>query len=163
MKTVKLMPFMLIIWIAALFSACAANTGEPTKSTETSTNHAASDYEFPDESGFALSADIAQSEVQAGEDIVIQCSLKNETGANCHILHGPNTISYVYNGEGEIMNAIGIEEDLPAGAEITRTITVPATDSGTIIVTAEFTVLENRYSENGRDYHYQITFKITVK
>lgn len=154
---------MLILWIAALFSACAANTGTPTKSTETSTNYAASDYEFPEESGFVLSADIAQSKVQAGVDIVIQCSLKNETGADCHILHGPNTISYVYNGEGEIMNAIGVLEDFAAGAEITRKITVPATDSGTIIVTAEFTVLENRYSETGRDYHYQKPFEITVE
>ena len=163
MKAVKIIPFLLIMIIASALSACAANTGEPAGNTEISTNSNISGYEFPDESGFVFSADIEQSEVQAGDNIVIPCSLKNETGSVCYIMHGSDTISYAYNGEEEIMNAIGVEENFADGAEITRTVTVPATDSGTLTVTAEFTVLENEYSETSKEYHYQKTFEITVR
>lgn len=37
MKTVKIMPFLLMMMIAAALSACAANTGDPVDNTEIST------------------------------------------------------------------------------------------------------------------------------
>lgn len=165
MKKIIINIFIAIVCLFSmiLLCSCSSEDGNYKNNEENGTDSTASGYEFPEESGFVLSADIVQSTVKKGENIVIQCSLKNETGTDCYIRHGFEAISYVYNGSEEIMNSMAVEENFAAGAEITRTVTVPSDESGTIAITADFTVLEDEYSQNGKEYHYQKPLEITVR
>ena len=116
--------------------------------------------EAPAQEDFALSVELQNDTVQKGESYVLECSLENRSGRNYHIHHLPEIISYSYNGDSEYRLAMGNVSDFLDGEEITRTIEIPAAESGTITMTADFEVELNTGTV---PYTYSQDFEVTVE
>ena len=115
---------------------------------------------YPAQDAFTLQVTLQNDTVSRGEPFVLECSLENRSGRNYHIHHLPEIISYSYNGDSEYRLAMGNVSDFLDGEEITRTIEIPAAESGTITVTADFEVELNTGTV---PYTYSQDFEVTVE
>lgn len=116
--------------------------------------------EAPAQEDFTLSVELQDDTVTSGESFVLECSLENHSGNNYHIHHFPEIITYSYNDDSEYREALGDVSDFLDGEEITRTIEIPAAESGTITVTADFDVELNTGT---LPYVYSQEFEVTVE
>ncbi len=116
--------------------------------------------EAPAQEDFTLSVELQDDTVTSGESFVLECSLENHSGRNYHIHHFPEIITYSYNGDSEYRETLGDVSDFLDGEEICRTIEIPAAESGTITVTADFDVELNTGT---LPYVYSQEFEVTVE
>lgn len=102
----KILKSAILIIIAVclfLMSACSADN-----SIKDNDKTVSAEFVYPEKSDFSFETDKDTLTVKSGEDIVIKCTLKNNSDRDYYIEHGEETITYSYNDFGEVINAIAV-------------------------------------------------------
>lgn len=157
---------LLLLFLCISFSGCtdADTSGEFAASPTQAESEKDSDFDYPSESDFTFTADIRDTAVRQGEPVIIDCSLTNDTNRDFYIEHGPETITYSYNDMSEAINAVAVLDTFKQGSCIERELSIPATTSGTITVTATIYVKPAQYADvdERREYTYVKDIAVTV-
>ena len=119
---------------------------------------------YPPQDAFTLQVTLQNDTVPRGEPFVLECSLQNTSGEDYYIVHGGEVFSYAYNGSEESILAMGVPEYFHQGDQLTRTMEIPSTTSGTITVRADFDVFLTPDPEGAsQPYTYSQEFEVTVE
>lgn len=118
---------------------------------------------YPPLDAFTLQVELQSDTLPKGETFVLECSLKNDSGENYYLQQLPDFIGYTYNDYSEYALALGDFTYFRSGEEITRLIEIPATESGTITITADFDVCLSPGSQTSQPYQYIQDFEVTVE
>ena len=127
-----------------------------------SENDNSKEFVYPEKSAFLFETDTDTVTVRSGEDIVINATLKNTSDRNYYIEHGIETITYSYNDDGEIIDAIAVLDEFKSDSEISRTLNIKAKDSGQITVSADVSVKPSQYSDEFEIYEFEKIIKVNV-
>ncbi len=148
---------LIIISVFCLFlmSACSADNSH-------ADNDNTAEFVYPEKSAFSFETDIDAVTVKSGENIVINAALKNTSDRDYYIEHGIETITYSYNDDGEIIDAIAVLDEFKSNSEISRTLNITAKDSGQITVSADFSVKPSKYSDEFEIYKFEKSIQVNV-
>ncbi len=159
----KIWGLLVIVLLCTVGLSACGNNEEPTNSEPESKS--IGNFDYPDKSAFVFTADIQESTVKKGEPFIIHCSLKNTTDRDFFIKHGTQTITYLYNDDSEILNAIALFDTFKQGGTIDRELSIPAKKTGAITVTATIYITPEKYSDvsTQQEYKYTKTIDVTVR
>ncbi len=148
---------MLVLCILGI-SACSK---ESNNSNDETINYN-SDFIYPEKSNFSFEVSKDKINVKKGESITVDCVLKNISDENYYIEHGIETITYSYNDIGEEMDAVAILDEFKSNSEISRKLSISATESGKLTVSANIYIKPSQYSDQFKQYYFEKVVLVNV-
>lgn len=173
-RFIRILSFVFALLFCFLcVSACARNndenSGNKTEDEDSMLNtnetesKSISDFSYPEKTGFSFKAVVKNPNAKKGENLVVECCLKNDTEHEFFIEHGEETITYSVGDYSETILAIAVLDTIKPRGEIKRTLNIENGAAEKVTVKASFYVMPQRYSDERREYTYIENIDLSAK